>query len=29
MGMSWEERLDVMTKAWKIVDKFTVYIVGK
>ncbi len=29
MGMSWEERLDVMTKAWKIVDKFTVYIAGK
>ena len=29
MGMSWEERLGVMTKAWKIVDKFTVYIAGK
>ena len=28
-GMSWEERLDVMKRAWKIVDKFTVYIADK
>ena len=28
-GMSWEERLEVMKRAWKIVDKFTLYIVQR
>ena len=28
-GMSWEERLDVMKRAWKIVDEFTVYSADK
>ena len=28
-GMSWEERLSVIGSAWKIVDKFTVYIAQK
>ena len=28
VGMSWEERLDAMRRAWKVVDKYTEHIAG-